>query len=297
MLSYGCKFISAIVSDIKAQPIQRSCYIAENTLTALGAPDGFIPGIKAMRSGASRSNAYQIGPILGIMVRSNPVSSEPADNQSLLCKGFISTARRLGCIMITFSPEDIDLSSGYISGVTLNNDDHWQKVQVPFIEGVFDRYLSTPGQEQVTQNFRYRLKDMGVKFYNPPEFTVISENKLEVFTRLACDPYLQFNIPRTWSLGLENLETALLEGGRDGIIVKPNYGTQGRGIIFVEADMKIKYQNGTEEPSVIQCNDVEDLCSTISRIGNGCVQLIQTRLKPGIYKGIIQFMNFLPFRN
>ncbi len=105
----------------------------------------------------------------------------------------------------------------------------WKKVMVPRVNIV--RNTSYVRDQQQINRFK-RLRSQNIHFINFPIYR--QANKLKNYMYLQSHELLKYHVPATKRLSYRQLEAFIRQYGK--VIIKPIYGSKGRGITIIEKD-------------------------------------------------------------
>ena len=143
-------------------------------------------------------------------------------------KGLIRAARSLSMQAFVFCPLDVDWVGRSIHGYTCRPQTGvWVSRQYPFPDVVYDRLFppSGPMYQAMFNAKRRLLRQRGVR-----SFGRVLNGKWEVYRALGRTD-LSYSVPETYPLNVRSLR--LLLGRHKFVFVKPDVGSQGKGILKV----------------------------------------------------------------
>lgn len=164
-----------------------------------------------------------------------------------LCRELSRYGEELGLNVYVFSPLDYDEERGVLQGYRLA-DGSWQRMPCPLPDIVYDRCFYTSRMQRLRG--KAALKIMSER---QPLIRLGSElpGKLAVFQALRNEPRLAALLPRSMPYRGGGQLLRWLEREPHGVVLKPDGGMQGRGImrLWREADgLHIQGRSPTNEP-------------------------------------------------
>lgn len=167
-----------------------------------------------------RQGALELGPVIAVLTELT--GSAPSENIRPFCEELHNLLEKEGGYLFV---EGLDSRAG--TGCTFS-DDRWKTREVPEPDIVYNRIHSRLAEK--SRQFEKKTaayKEKGIDFFNAKYLT-----KMEVYECLYANRFLRPYLPETCRYGpaclAEKLEASSV------LYVKPENGSQGRGIIRIE---------------------------------------------------------------
>ncbi|WP_028561927.1 YheC/YheD family protein [Paenibacillus pinihumi] len=206
----------------------------------------------------------------------------PQDKQRLpedsFCRELCRLGHEYGFQVFVFSPLHYDPDTGVLQGYQLQ-EGVWEFGPCPLPDIVYDRCYYQGRQE--------RLRDkaaMQAMMLRHPWVRLGSQlpGKLDVYRLLLGEPELAELLPRTAPYRSSRQLLRWLEREPDGIVLKPDAGMQGRGILRIwqgPGGLQIQGRNAANRPYAYSFGQKEQPLSSFNRIISGRSYLLQPYLR------------------
>ncbi|MBJ6362056.1 YheC/YheD family protein [Paenibacillus sp. GCM10012307] len=217
---------------------------------------------------------------LGIHIAGAAVS--PQNKQRLpedsFCRELCLLGHEYGFHVFVFSPLHYDSDTGVLQGYQLHGD-QWNFGPCPLPDIVYDRCY----YQSRTERMRDKTA-MQAMMLRHPWVRLGSQipGKLEVYRLLLGEPRLAELLPRTVSYRSSSQLLRWLEREPDGIILKPDAGMQGRGILRIwqgPGGLQIQGRNAANRPYAYSFGQKKQPLSSFSRLIAGRSYLLQPYLR------------------
>ncbi|RIX46341.1 YheC/YheD family protein [Paenibacillus nanensis] len=192
-----------------------------------------------------------------------------------LCRALSLAAAEQAVDVFTFSAEDYNPRTGALHGYRYTPEG-WIRQRVSLPDVVYDRSFCR-SRECSTRSIA-ALQQMR-KRHSHQLINSRLPGKLGVYHTLQEDGRLAPYLPRTTKYAAEALEP-LLSGSREGIVLKPSSGMQGRGLLHIRRELwgNKLYVNGRSRgnrPFMKSFTEISELSVWLDRFTNGSVFLVQ----------------------
>jgi len=186
-----------------------------------------------------------IGPIIGIMTEIKHQNGEPPSFSIInFCEELSLYSQSLGTYFFVYSPKE--LANDYPTGYFFHNK-QWVKVTTPYPHVIYNRIHSKKMEKsQFVKDLKHKWTEKNIPFFN---FAFLS--KLDMYSLLFEESFFHYYIPKGKPLTVESLREFL--SLYSAIFIKPNFGSQGTGIIkIVRAENGLILKTNGEEDIVFQ---------------------------------------------
>ncbi len=195
-----------------------------------------------------------------------------------LCRELSLYGEECGLNVYVFTPLDYDAERGVLQGYKLTGG-NWRRMPCPLPDIVYDRCFYPTRM----QRLRGRAALQGIQ-QRHPSIRLAAElpGKLSVFHALRNEPELAELLPRSMPYRGSGQLLRWLEREPHGVVLKPDSGMQGRGIIRLwrEPDgLRIQGRSATNEPYNCTLQRPERRLPSFQRFLAGRSYLIQPYLR------------------
>lgn len=219
------------VTQAEVSPSRDGNFLTWGTLGALG-----LPNVNWLRLKRDGPQSLQVGPLIGILIKSgNKYKVPPYSSQSKLLQFFSAYGIQAKCLVFVFTPSGVDLLNKNITGLFLDVDSDgrffWKRHVFPLPDIVYDRILFRNFERKkiTKQVSSFLAGQQNVIAFNPKFL-----NKWETHSILHRQPELQPHLPETAILNSPNILANFLERYQT-VYLKPVNGSLGKDIIRVSS--------------------------------------------------------------
>lgn len=213
----------------------------------------------------------------GILTSSPAASAEltAGPPEPRLCRALSLAAAKLSIDVFAFSPEDYNPRTGALRGFRYTHEG-WRKQPVPLPDIIYDRSFSR-SKEDLMRSFAI-MEQMRERY---PHLLLNSRlpGKHQVYDALLEDGLLAPYLPQTDRYAADELEMRLTSS-RDGIVLKPSAGMQGRGLLHITKELWgnklwVNGRSRSNRPFLKSFTGITGLTAWLERFRNGSAFLVQ----------------------
>lgn len=238
-----------VITTQMAELSEESIGLSKDLLARLKITEGLSLGIKRMNTGQIR-----LGPVIGILTFPHVITKKRLGIYSEYAKRMAGSG-----LLYVFSPKGIKRQTNTVSGYHYNTfTNTWERGVFPYPDAVMDRIY--PNNLKAHSELEEVIG--GNRIFNKK--TRI--DKLEFYTALIKEPYLQNHLPETRPFNQASDLKYFLEKYPD-VFLKPVDSMKGKGIVHVTDEagkLLCQYMKGNQ-PAFTKTTEVQEIFKIIKR--------------------------------